>query len=216
MLAFHTDPFFAECRAYARIQDYQRQRPTLRKKASSKNERQRKLNVSKVAAVCYGFLAVKVADGDDYLLKQGIDLWSDFDPDDDYRLDAEGSPIRALVKEYIPVPSSPSIEKKLPVRYYKQMLRTIRTLNKTFRIVHRSIRLEAFHRNNGLIISFAFAWTLDPHCIMDVTVDYIAEAWRDADLVMFDDIAEEAGVADKVRALPQVTYISKLRSQKKV
>ena len=61
-MAFHTDPFYAECRAYGRIKDAQT-RGTLQRQ---------------IAIPCHGFLFLK--DHDKQLLEErGIDLEEDLD-----------------------------------------------------------------------------------------------------------------------------------------
>lgn len=212
LLAFHTDPFFAECRAYGRIEGYSTTTPgPLRKRRQPRKQKPKQIR-AKIAARCYGFLALKTADENGYLAAQGIDLWSDIDPDDDYRLQAEGSPIRGLVKEYIAPAPAAGVSATLTVRHYNRMLRSIKILNNTMRIIHRRVQAEAFHPHSGLLVSFGTAWTMEPHCIMDVTAEHIAEVWREADLVMFDDMVEEAGFGNRVRALPDLEYVEKLRS----
>ncbi|RYO80982.1 hypothetical protein DL764_009820 [Monosporascus ibericus] len=83
-LAFHTDPFYAECRAYGQIQKAYGRRPPKKP----------------YVADCYGFLALNDKD-EKHLSDQGIDLWDGISLDDKYRAAAEGSPARALVKQYV-------------------------------------------------------------------------------------------------------------------
>lgn len=199
LLAFHTDPFFAECRAYARIQE---------DTARCKNkERER----NKVAAACYGFLSLDSKATKPILLSYGIDLWSDIDPDDDYRIKAEGSPIRALVKELL-VPSEMST---LNVRRCRRMLRSVKTLSDKLHIVHRNIDAYAFHHESGRLFSFSSSFTLAPHCIFDIMDHQLAEDRKFMDKVMFDNVSEEAGLLDRVRAMPDFRYCKKLRSRQK-
>jgi hypothetical protein len=95
------------------------------------------------------------------------------------------------------------------------MLRSVKSLNRKAQIVHRRIDETAFHRGTGLFVSFSSSWTLNPHCVVDVTAKHISEVWTSADLVMFDGIVEEAGVTNKVRALSDIGFIQKLRSRGK-
>ncbi|OTB00512.1 hypothetical protein M426DRAFT_267424 [Hypoxylon sp. CI-4A] len=83
LAVFHVDPFYAECRAYGRIQ----------RKEESEGLK------SKVAADCYGFLLLEKKD-EIVLNRMGIDLW-DMPEEDEYRKQARESPVRAIVKEYV-------------------------------------------------------------------------------------------------------------------
>ncbi|RYP58377.1 hypothetical protein DL770_010443 [Monosporascus sp. CRB-9-2] len=83
-LAFHTDPFYAECRAYGQIRRAYGGR----------------LPKKPYVADCYGFLALNDKD-EKHLSDQGIDLWDGISSNDEYRAMAEGSPARALVKQYV-------------------------------------------------------------------------------------------------------------------
>lgn len=143
----------------------------------------------------------------------GIDLWSNVDPDDDYRFVGKDMPIRALVKEYIrPAAGDGAVTPS--TSECKHMLQTVRLLG-SMKILHGKMHLNAFHPHSGLLISFSASWTLNPHVVMDVTKSYVAEAWRTIDLVMFDDIMDGLGKCDKVRALPHFRYLKKLRSRGK-
>ncbi|KAJ2992767.1 hypothetical protein NUW58_g2056 [Xylaria curta] len=107
LLGFHTDPFYAECRAYAQIE-------TQRKSQGLKR---------KDIADCYGFMALTRAD-EEVLEDYGIDLWWDIPPDDEYRKTAEGSPARALVKEYI------EEDVEMDERTRKHMLTCVKWMNR--------------------------------------------------------------------------------------
>ena len=215
LLVFHTDPFYAECRAYGRIEEIRGTRSTNRKSSSMRGAirtgRRKDSKAPTIAARCYGFLTLSSSSAEGYLEDQGIDLWSEIDPDDDYRIRAIGSPIRAIVKEYIP--SSPSSFNPLLLRDYKLMLKSIKYLNDTCKIIHRGIKPQAFHDSSGRFVCFSLSWTMGPHCVMDVTAEHITEVFEEGDQVMFDDMAEEAGFARLVRALPDAVYVQKLRSR---
>ncbi|KAH9905198.1 kinetochore Sim4 complex subunit FTA2-domain-containing protein [Xylariomycetidae sp. FL2044] len=188
--AFHVDPFFAECRAYGRIKE--------RQKDGTITE--------KIAAECYGFLGL----GNEYeskLVKMGIhqsDLW-DIPEDDDYRMRATGSPIRAIVKEYI------EDETVFKVGNCRKMLAHLRLL-KDIGITHRDIREDNY--KGGLLVDFGSTYT-EPHCIMNIVPLDIAEGWRLSGFRMFDQILENHKLDGRMRALPSVRRGNSLRSYQK-
>ncbi|KAH8894437.1 hypothetical protein GQ53DRAFT_820833 [Thozetella sp. PMI_491] len=185
ILRFHTDPFFAECRAYGRIQEVQE-----KEKAKSS-----------IAAKCYGFLTLTEKD-ESFLLERGLRLW-DLPPTDEYRVRTEGSPVRAIVKEY--VDKDPAIG----VRVLRRMLKALRFLHSQ-KIIHRDVKMDNF--KNGLLLDLGSAWT-EPHCVLDVKPKELVDLWREADLEVFDDIVKEKGLSSRIRALPNYRFRGKLRKK---
>lgn len=166
-LAFHTDPFYAECRAYGRIE-------TQRKSQGLKR---------KDIAECYGFLALSKAD-EDILANYRIDLWGDIPIDDDYRRRAAGSPVRALVKEYIEEEVDTNEET------LKHALKTIKWMNRN------NILLYDIHPRNwkgGYFLDFGLSWT-KPHCMWKDTSRYILPAVLTVDIVRFEEMREDLGL----------------------
>ncbi|KAI7775784.1 hypothetical protein LA080_006369 [Diaporthe eres] len=185
-LAFHTDPFFAECRAYGRIEE-----------ARAKEKR-----VRKVAARCYGFLILGARE-EEHLKRNGFDLWpTTIPPGHKYRAMAEGSPVRALVKEYI------ERDPDLDLRTMNGMLKDIRFLNR-HKCLNRDIKRDNYR--DGLLVDFGCAWT-EPHCLIRLVSKERVETWRLTDRVQFDIMAEEQGFGDVIRAMPNMKYREKLRS----
>lgn len=138
------------------------------------------------------------------LSEKGIDLWEDIPEDDEYRILAEGSPVRAIVKEFIETGS------------ISMDLRTLRAIHKNIRAMHkhgilcRDIRAANFRA--GLLVDFGSAWT-KPHCIVDVVPAHVPQQWEGDDLAMFDDMVEDQGFSLlSLRALPNMSYLRKLRS----
>ncbi|KAL7629020.1 hypothetical protein AAE478_000538 [Parahypoxylon ruwenzoriense] len=176
-LAFHTDPFYAECRAYGQIQ-----------KAYSGH-----LPKRPYVADCYGFLALNSKD-EKHLSDQGINLWDGISSDDEYRVMADGSPARALVKQYV--------EKDTTVFNGKTMERIrkgIRFMNSKG-ILIRDVRLDNYQ--GELLVDLGSAWT-KPHCILDNAPQHLVAEWKETDRVMFDDMVKEEGLRlehDRVRA----------------
>lgn len=186
-LAFHTDPFFAECRAYGRIE-----------RARAKEKR-----VRKVAARCYGFLILSARD-EQHLKRNDFDLWPETLPlSDEYRNMAEGSPIRALVKEYVDYDPDPNL------RAMSWMLKDIRFLNR-HKCFNRDIKRGNYR--NGLLVDFGCAWT-EPHCLMSLASKERVETWKKTDMVQFDRMAKDLGFGDVIFAMPNWRYLRKLRSR---
>ncbi|KAI0871211.1 hypothetical protein GGS24DRAFT_472104 [Hypoxylon argillaceum] len=83
-MVFHTDSFYAECRAYACIQNiYPAGRPKI-----------------PYVTDCYGFLALNDAHKH-YSADLGMDLCDNIKLDNEYIAVAAASPARALVKGYV-------------------------------------------------------------------------------------------------------------------
>ncbi|KAK3381760.1 kinetochore Sim4 complex subunit FTA2-domain-containing protein [Podospora didyma] len=191
LLAFHTDPFYAECRAYGCI-----------KKVESERRRQ-------IAARCHGFMSLRRKD-ELALEEMGIDLWENYPEDHEYRAQAEGSPVRAIVKDFIETAPDHD-DNSLDLRTLKVILKNVRALNK-HGILHRDIRAPNFKA--GLLVDFGSAWT-KPHCIMAVVPASVSEEWEWDDLADFDEMVEEEGFSlASVRALPNTSYLKRLRSWK--
>lgn len=184
-MAFHTDPFYAECRAYGRI-----------------NEMQIKRNLNQEIAIkCHGYLILKERDKK-LLQERGVDLRIIHL---DRTLPGESGEVRAIVKDLAPPDSG------VNPRNMNQILRDIRRL-KECKIYNRDIRAENFKR--GKLVDFGSAVT-EPHCILsafDKIAKEEASDTRSEDLVMFEDMIVEEEIETDVRALPNPEYCQKLRS----
>ncbi|KAI0485624.1 kinetochore Sim4 complex subunit FTA2-domain-containing protein [Xylaria cf. heliscus] len=188
LAAFHCDPFYAECRAYGRINE-------LKKKGILK---------AKAAAECYGFLRLKPED-ETIIAGMGANLW-DLPKEDDYRRRAEGSPARAIVKEFI------ETDTIFGLRNCSLMLKNLRLLNE-HGILHRDIKGDNY--KGGVLIDFGSAWTT-PHSIMDAVPEEVAEDWKGADMQMFDDMLRDNNLQTRLRALPNLRYQKMLRSWRRL
>ncbi|RSL50251.1 hypothetical protein CEP54_012019 [Fusarium duplospermum] len=182
--AYYTDPFFAECRAYGRIEG-----ATRRGKLKG------------VAVPCHGYMFLKKAD-ERILNDRGVDLGLD-DVDIDFQQTVEGGcRPRAIVKDY--VPGDTGVNKKSA----RKILRGIRDLNK-LKIYNKDIRIDNFR--NGQLVDFGSSWT-EPHALMDALGAQDVSDHKVADLALFDEMIEEEEIETKVRGLPNPEYCSKLRS----
>ncbi|KAI1171532.1 kinetochore Sim4 complex subunit FTA2-domain-containing protein [Nemania sp. FL0916] len=165
-LEFHTDPFYAECRAYAHI------------KAQKKKQGLKRKDI----ADCYGFLALKKED-EDVLTSYGVDPWSDYTADHEYRKRFEGSPVRALVKEYI------ADDVDMDQKTRKRMLASVKWMNRNNILIN-----DVAERNfkGGYLLDFGLAWT-KPHCLwQNLSRAQLPIALR-ADIVMFEEMLDELG-----------------------
>ncbi|KAI1274550.1 kinetochore Sim4 complex subunit FTA2-domain-containing protein [Xylaria sp. FL0933] len=166
----YTDPFYAECRAYGRIQE-----------AMDKGEIS-----GKIATKCHGYTFLN-ADTQRWLEDQGIYLGTE-------RLNDELLPIvggagrpRAIVKDF--EIAGPALSNQTP-QQIRNSFRNVRQLN-TLGIYNRDVRAENFR--NGWLIDFDLSYTL-PHDIYNVFPPFEAEETQAGDVAMFDDILDEAGV----------------------
>lgn len=182
---FHTDPFYAECRAYGRIRETQEKRRGKRE----------------LAVPCYGYLFLQERDAQ-ILRERRIDLDEDAVNDKLLEDNREDGRVRAIVKEFVPGDSG------VNTRNLREILRDIRALNK-LRIYVGDIRADNFKA--GKIVDFGLSST-EPHCIMESLDDVGLRDSKLVDLVMFDDMVEEEGLVTAVRAMPDMEYCSKLRS----
>ncbi|KAI1121638.1 kinetochore Sim4 complex subunit FTA2-domain-containing protein [Nemania abortiva] len=165
-LGFHTDPFYAECRAYGQIE-------ARRKKQGLKR---------KDIADCYGFLALTKAD-EEVLVKYGIDLWCDIPLDDEYRERAEGSPARALVKEYI------EEDVTMDERTVKRIAKSIKWMNR-----NKILVVDILPRNfkGGYLLDFGTSWTW-PHCIWRYIPPHRMRSLVTIDIVRLEELVEDLG-----------------------
>ncbi|CAJ2514346.1 Uu.00g024650.m01.CDS01 [Anthostomella pinea] len=137
-LEFHTDPFYAECRAYGRLQEARRKQGLKRRDFAD----------------CHGFLALSKKDTAYIEEELGIELW-DVPPSDEYRQRAQGSPIRAIVKEFIT--SDPAIDS----RALAKMIKGLGWINKNGVLVWD---IHARNYRGGILVDFGSSWTR-PHCL---------------------------------------------------
>ncbi|KAF2174677.1 hypothetical protein K469DRAFT_756642 [Zopfia rhizophila CBS 207.26] len=167
----NTDPFFAECRAYGRIEEFY-------------ENCQGKKNPGLIAAPCYGYLYISE--------EQEMDLGRQFGILDWNRLDTHANTrIRALVKQFIP---DEPINRK--VKSVKRMLSDLKTLHR-IGVYPR----DTFARNyrGGLIVDFGIALT-EPSCVLRVLPEWMREPEKYKDLGAFDDMIRELGIKTAVRA----------------
>lgn len=180
MIRWHADPFFAECRAYGRIQEEEA-------KATKRPRKQ-------IAAHSYGFIESTEEDKrlEDFVRARKIDL--DY-PEGTSLNDRNAYPLRAIVKEFVDgdlgVPSTRSGGARM-------LLGRIKALNR-MGVYNGDIRSSNI--KNGLLLDFGLART-EPHCLFHERLPAMhVTGMKHEDLVKFDEMIEEEGVKTRVRAL---------------
>ncbi|KAH6847092.1 kinetochore Sim4 complex subunit FTA2-domain-containing protein [Chaetomium sp. MPI-CAGE-AT-0009] len=182
---FHTDPFYAECRAYGRI-----------KKAQGNRRGKREL-----AVPCHGYLFLQERDMQ-ILREERVDLNEDAVDNKLLQVNREDGRVRAIVKDFVPGDSG------VNAGNIRQILRDIRALNR-LGIYVGDVRADNFKA--GKIVDFGLSSTV-PHCIMKSLDEVGLRDSKLEDLVMFDEMVVEEGLVTTVKAMPNMEYCSKLRS----
>jgi hypothetical protein len=182
---FHTDPFYAECRAYGRIHEAQKKQPGKRQ----------------LAVRCHGYLFLQEGDTQ-ALLKKGVDLDADVIDEELLRVNKEDGQVRAIVKDFVPGDSG------VNQKSIRGILRDIRALNK-LGIYVGDVRADNFR--GGKLVDFGLSST-EPHCIMKALDNVGLRETKLEDLVMFDEMVIAEGLDTTVRAMPNKEYRAKLRS----
>ncbi|KAF4953241.1 hypothetical protein FSARC_12445 [Fusarium sarcochroum] len=193
--AFYTDPFYAECRAYGRI-----------------NEtvgRSRKHPISTVAVPCHGFVFLGSQD-QRALVARGIDLrprddidHTPIDMDMDYQTSATGgSYARAIVKDVW------SSDSGINTANLGKVLSGIVCMN-AIGIYNTDIRLDNFCA--GRIVSFSLSWT-KPHKTMDALGRRSILRHTLADREMFDEMVGKGEIPNPKHI--QAVHRMRRRSQR--
>lgn len=184
-ISYHTDPFFAECRAYGRIHE-----------GIKKSKRN-----AQIAVTCHGFLLL-TADDEQELYDRGVKLGlDDIDVSFQQRLEG-GCRVRAIIKE-LAVGSS-GVNKKSAA----SVLNNIKAMNR-LKIYNKDIRSANYI--NGQIVDFGTSWT-EPHCLLDALHERGAQSAKREDLVRFDEMMEDERINTSFRGVANPDYRIKLRS----
>jgi hypothetical protein len=188
MSFLHTDPFYAECRAYGKI-----------KKAQGSRRGKREL-----AVPCHGYLFLQERDTQ-ILQEKSIDLNEGAVDDKLLQVNGEEGRVRAIVKDFVPGDAG------VNAGSLREILRDIRALNK-LGIYVSDVRTDNFKA--GKIVDFGSSST-EPHCIIKSLDEVGLRDSKLEDLVMFDEMVVEEGLVTTVKAMPNMEYCSKLRSWSK-
>lgn len=198
-LTFHSDPFFAECRAYGKINKYyedmddkaRRRHQRIRPEPGSAKKKQ-------LAVPCYGYITV--AAEYEKMLQKKFDVW-EWDRSEEEELgEIAKRPFRALVKELVTSPVS--------VLNPRRMLGDLKKLRK-LEIFARDIYARNYKA--GFLVDFSVAWTA-PHWCLEVLGPYQRKSGTNSELGLFDLMIEEEGIKTSVRATRSWRYCRKLRS----
>ncbi|KAI1122514.1 kinetochore Sim4 complex subunit FTA2-domain-containing protein [Nemania abortiva] len=190
---FYTDPFYAECRAYGRIEDGRVDR-------RSRTPRIRQ----KIAVKCYGYLLLSIRD-ERWLIEQGHDLNADV-LDSDVREAMEGDTrVRAIVKHLETGPKS------LHAGNIRRAWKGVQLLNHSLKIYNMDIKASNFIGYR--LVDFGSSWT-EPHAILqylDKKAKKAANSKRGRDRQNFNDMIEEEEISTRLRVAPMSRH--QLRSR---
>ncbi|KAK2609321.1 hypothetical protein QQS21_002102 [Conoideocrella luteorostrata] len=182
--AFYTDPFYAECRAYGRIQE------EIKRNKLSKD----------IAVPCYGYLFLQ--EEDQIVLHErelDLELWN---INVDYqRLTPGGLNPRAIVKDIAPAETGVNGDS------LQKILRDVTSLNRQG-IYNMDIKKDNYR--GGRLVDFGSSWT-KPHLLLDACNARQSYASRAADRAMFDEMVREEEIPNPkgVKAI----HVMKRRSQ---
>ncbi|KAI1273104.1 kinetochore Sim4 complex subunit FTA2-domain-containing protein [Xylaria sp. FL0933] len=187
---WYTDPFYAECRAYGRIQEGFESR----------------LVKEQTAVKCYGYLLLNTNDSR-WLRKEGFDLKQ-------HLLDSElrealggDTRVRAIVKHF----------EKTPVKVHagnvRRAWRSVHLLNDGLKVYNMDIQAANFIGYR--LVDFGSSWT-EPHKLLDYLekeMETTAKAFRLKDAVNFENMIEDEGIKTRLKVLPESEH--QLRSKGK-
>lgn len=183
----HTDPFYAECRAYGRIEE----------------DKRKKKRKGDIVVPCYGFLGIAAEQEKMLRERFGARLW-DGAEDEKFRKRVQGQPMRALVKELVEEQTS------FTEQTLKRMLRDLRALRR-IGIYPRDICARNYR--GGRLVDFGASCT-EPYVLFQICPEWQVEFWKSDDLAMFDEMIEDQSIETEVRATPNHEYCKRLRLRK--
>ncbi|KAI0545829.1 kinetochore Sim4 complex subunit FTA2-domain-containing protein [Xylaria curta] len=189
-LIVYTDPFYAECRAYGRINE-----------AVDRGEIR-----EKIAAKCHGYIFLN-ADDEKWLTSHGIDLGIEILNDELRQIVGGGGKPRAIVKDF--EIAGPDLEKQTP-QQIRRSFRSIWQLNQ-LGIYNRDVRAENFR--NGWLVDFDTSYTL-PHDIYSTLPPFEVAATRGGDEAKFDEMLEEAGLDMRFHGKKRYNFRPRLKEFK--
>ncbi|KAI5920913.1 kinetochore Sim4 complex subunit FTA2-domain-containing protein [Camillea tinctor] len=188
---FYTDPFYAECRAYGRIQEG----------IDSRKVREH------TAVKCHGYLYLTGED-ERSLRRRGLDFEYQL-MDRDLRKALGGDTrVRAIVKQ---------LEKdtrRVDARNIRRAWRSVCLLNESLKIYNMDIRADNFISYR--LVDFGSSWT-EPHALLQFLEEEdkrLAEDKRLRDTSNFDDMIQEEQIPTRLRVLS--TSRHQLRSRGRV
>ncbi|KAI8710796.1 hypothetical protein NCS52_01539600 [Fusarium sp. LHS14.1] len=184
-IAYYTDPFYAECRAYGRIQE-------AIKKGYLKSD---------IVVSCHGFFFLQERD-EQVLQAHNIDLEVDQVDPDYQRATPGGYKPRAIVKDL--ASADPGINQD----NLKQIIGDILRLNSQ-RIFNMDIRLDNYR--DGKLVDFGSSWT-EPHILLDALDEEAADESRSSDRARFSQMLEDEKIPNSQKIMP--VHCMRLRARK--
>ncbi|KAI0117889.1 kinetochore Sim4 complex subunit FTA2-domain-containing protein [Nemania sp. FL0031] len=185
---WYTDPFYAECRAYGRIEEALKSG----------------LVTEHIAVKCYGYLLLNKRDAR-WLEEQGIDLDHQLlDPELREALSGD-TRIRAIVKQFGKGPGH------VHAGNIRRAWRSVYFLNNYLKIYNMDIKADNFIGYR--LVDFGSSWT-EPHKLLDYLGgirEDLAKANRYRDTVNFQDMIEEEGIPTRLRVMAKSKH--QLRSK---
>lgn len=188
--AYCMDPFYAECRAYGRLQQ-----PIVKKTPSN------------IAIPCHGFLFLQEKDKQHLLSEYDIDLEEDM-VDEEYQKNTPGKyRARAIVKDLA------SDDHGVHQRSLIKIRSGIRWLKKN-KIYNRDIGLDNYR--DGQIVDFGSSFT-EPHDFMDQASAGEVHGYKVGDLAKFDEMVTDEKIQNpnNVRATSNQEFLRQLRPRKR-
>lgn len=180
------DPFFNECRAFGRIIEAG-------------------LN-GKIAVKCYGYLAISPKL--EYELKKKFSVSEWRRPEHEYKESfSKRQPFRAIVKALLPTGTPP-----VHSRNIRKALKNLKKMNK---LGIYSLDIQARNYISGVLVDLGLAMT-EEHYLLYISPPWRVRLYQKEDLEYFDGMVEELSINTWERALPNETYLSKLRSGKEL
>lgn len=186
----HIDPFYAECRAYGRINEFYddsipKEYQKMTQEFSNAIPMRRKKEI--VAAQCYGYLHLSAKEEEYLLMNHDIVEWNRGKND-------EGKRIRALVKQLIETKGPVDKEKRPNIRRMRDDLWTLHGIG----VYPRDIYPRNYR--GGLLLDFGQSFTV-PHCAIKVLPRWQVAREIDYDLERFDMMIDEEGIKTSIRAV---------------
>ncbi|KAK0622253.1 hypothetical protein DIS24_g11256 [Lasiodiplodia hormozganensis] len=178
----HIDPFYAECRAYGRINEFYNDAiPEMYEEALRQFFPKEPQGGEKraVAAQCYGYLYLSPED-EEYLSKNHG--WTREEKH-------EGKPLRALVKQLIDPIDEGDQANTLQVH---DNLRALHSIG----IFPQKVSLRNYR--DGLLMSFSSSYTV-PHCIIQALPE--VQATADFDMQRIDNMIDGQGIETSMAAV---------------
>ncbi|KAI1128712.1 kinetochore Sim4 complex subunit FTA2-domain-containing protein [Nemania abortiva] len=187
---FYTDPFYAECRAFGRIQQAYNNREIHHRRV--------------LAVKCHGYIFLSKQDQLE-LEKRGCDFEGDSLDDGILRASGGNGRVRAIVKDLEPE-TGPIDAKNIRTAFAR-----VHAINE-LGIYNRDVRAQNFV--NCRLVDFGLAWT-KPHEILGALSERERRGKKLNYRVMFDEMITTEKIRTRLKVFDKTGYRAKLRSRTK-